>query len=147
MALLPESARIDYAIATGSTKDLPLLSEWAFDFETMQFKVDANGLPYLVERNEALKIWLFWAVTTAKKRWSANSRGYGSEVERMIGLPVTVAIKSDELKRTIREAVEFCPYVKRVERIDVALEDEMVTVTVNVVSMYDDEVVSVNVKV
>lgn len=147
MALLPESARIDYAIATGSTKDLPLLSEWAFDFETMQFKVDANGLPYMVERNEALKIWLYWAVTTAKKRWSANSRSYGSEVERMIGLPVTVAIKSEELKRTIREAVEFCEYVKAVERIEAELEDGMVTVTVSVRSVYDNKVVSVSVEI
>lgn len=125
----------------------PLLEEWAFDFDAMQFKVDENGMPYSVQRNEALKIWLYWAVTTEKARWRANSRSYGAELERMIGMPVTTAVKSSELKRTIREAVEQCEYVKNVVRIDVALVDGVVTATVEVRSIYDNEVVSVNVEV
>lgn len=65
----------------------------------------------------------------------------------MIGMPVTTAIKSSELKRTIREAVEQCEYVESVMRIDVALVDGVVTATVEVRSIYDNEVVSVNVEV
>ena len=62
-------------------------------------------------------------------------------------MPVTTAIKNSELKRTIREAVEQCEYVRGVNRIDAALEDGEVTVTVSVHSIYNNEVVSVRVEV
>lgn len=148
MPQLPDALLVDTVeFAESRSGTPPLLEEWAFDFDTMQFKVDENGLPYLVQRNEALKIWLYLAVTTEKARWRANSRGYGAEIERMIGMPVTMAIKSSELKRTIREAVEACPYVKRVNRVEALLEDGVVVVSVDVCSVYDNEVVSVRVEV
>ena len=148
MPRLPDALAVDRLETVVSKREAPpLLEEWAFDFDAMQFKVDENGMPYLVQRNEALKIWLYWAVTTEKARWRANSRPYGAEIERMIGMPVTTAIKSSELKRTIREAVEQCEYVKSVVRIDVALVDGVVTATVEVRSIYDNEVVSANVEV
>lgn len=148
MPQLPDALLVDTVeFAESRSGTPPLLEEWAFDFERMQFKVDASGLPFLVQRNEALKVWLFWAVTTERRRWRANSRGYGAEIERMIGMPVTTAIKSSELKRTIREAVEACPYVKRVNRVEALLEDGVVVVSVDVCSVYDNEVVSVRVEV
>lgn len=148
MPQLPDALLVDTVeFAESRSGTPPLLEEWAFDFDTMQFKVDENGLPYLVQRNEALKIWLYLAVTTEKARWRANSRWYGAEIERMIGMPVTTAIKSSELKRTIREAVEACPYVKRVNRVEALLEDGVVVVSVDVCSVYDNEVVSVRVEV
>ena len=104
-------------------KELPLLQEWAYDFERNELLTNENGLPYLVSGNEALKIWVFWAVTTVKKRWLANSMAYGSEIERMVGLPVSVAIKSSELKRTIKESIEQCEYVKHVDSIETSFED------------------------
>ena len=65
----------------------------------------------------------------------------------MIGLPVTTAIKSSELKRTIREAIEICPYVKQIDYIDLSLVDGLVTVTVNLKSIYDEGWVELSVKV
>ena len=127
--------------------NLPKFCEWAYDFENNELLLDENGLPYLVEENEAVKIWLFWAVTTQKDRWRANSSDYGSEIERMMGLSVTTAIKSSELERTIREAVEILPYVKRVIDVALALEDGLVTATVTIESVYRKEWVSVRVEV
>lgn len=134
--------------ASVSVRDnLPKFCEWAYDFENNELLLDENGLPYLVEENEAVKIWLFWAVTTQKDRWRANSSDYGSEIERMMGLSVTTAIKSSELERTIREAVEILPYVKRVIDVALALEDGLVTATVTIESVYRKEWVSVRVEV
>ena len=127
--------------------ELPEMQEWAYDFHNNEFLRDENGQMYLVKRNEALKIWLFWAVTTARYRWQANSMDYGSEIEKMIGLPVTQAIKSSELERTIREAIKICPYVKRIEYIHLAVEDGLVTVDVKVKSIYPEGWVQISVKV
>lgn len=126
---------------------LPLMQEWAYDFVNNELLTNEDGMPYLVSGNEALKIWLFWAVITERRRWRANSADYGTEIERMIGLPVTTAIKSSELKRTIREAIEICPYGKQIDYIDLSLVDGLVTVTVKLKSIYDEGWVELSVKV
>lgn len=141
-ASVPESVA-----ASTPTEDLPLMQEWAYDFENNELLVDDKGMPYLVYGNEALKIWLFWAVITARNRWSANSRDYGTEIERYIGLPTTTAIKSSEMERTIREAIEICPYVKRIEYIELDVDEGLVTVDVKLKSIYNEGWVQISVKV
>lgn len=135
------------ATATNTAGDLPMLQEWAYDFENNELLTDENGLPYLVSGNEALKIWLFWAVITERYRWRANSRDYGTEIDRMIGINASQAIKSSELKRTIREAIEICQYVKSIDSIDLALEDGVVVVDIVVKSVYQEGWVELHVKV
>lgn len=135
------------ATTVTSAGDLPMLQEWAYDFENNELLTDENGLPYLVSGNEALKIWLFWAVITERYRWKANSRDYGTEIDRMIGINASQAIKSSELERTIREAIEICQYVKSIERIKLSLEDGFVVIDVAVKSVYQEGWVELHVKV
>lgn len=130
-----------------SKADLPLMQEWAYDFEKNELKVNEDGLPYLVYGNEALKIWLFWAVITQRHRWRANSMDYGTEIERFIGLPIKTAIKSSELERTIREAIEICDYVKRIKSIEISLDEGIVTIDVSLESIYKEGWVEISVKV
>lgn len=130
-----------------SAGDLPLLQEWAYDFENNELMTNENGLPYLVSGNEALKIWLFWAIITERYRWKANSRDYGTEIDKMIGINASQAIKSSELERTIREAIGICQYVKTIESIDIALEDSVVVVDVKIKSVYQEGWVELHVKV
>lgn len=149
MPQLPDALNVvTLAVAQlDNKKELPLLQEWAYDFERNEFLTNENGLPYLVSGNEALKIWVFWAVTTAKKHWLANSRAYGSEIERMVGLPVSVAIKSSELKRTIKESIEQCEYVKHVDSIETSFEDGLLSIDVQLKSVYNEGWLNVSVKV
>lgn len=149
MPQLPDALNVGtLAVAQlDNKKELPLLQEWAYDFERNEFLTNENGLPYLVSGNEALKIWVFWAVTTAKKHWLANSRAYGSEIERMVGLPVSVAIKSSELKRTIKESIEQCEYVKHVDSIETSFEDGLLSIDVQLKSVYNEGWLNVSVKV
>lgn len=127
--------------------NLPELSEWAYDFENNELLLDKNGLPYLVYGNEALKVWLFWAVITERNRYIANSRDYGTEIDRFIGMPVSTAIKTSELERTIREAIQICKYVKRIDDITVYLSDGVVNVDVTIESVYEEGWVELSVKV
>lgn len=149
MPVLPRAANGAAAAASTGTgaAELPLLTEWAYDFESNQLALDADGRTYMVSGNEALKIWLFWAVTTQRHRWRANSRDYGTEMERMMGLAVTEAIRSSELERTIREAVRICPYVKRIESVELAAAGDAVYVTVKVESVYGKGWVNLDAKI
>lgn len=151
MTSLPLAANgetlVPSATATNTAGDLPMLQEWAYDFDNNELLTDENGLPYLVSGNEALKIWLFWAVITERYRWKANSRDYGTEIDRMIGINASQAIKSSELERTIREAIEICQYVKSIDSIDLTLEDGVVVVDIVVKSVYQEGWVELHVKV
>lgn len=129
---------IDNMMQSGGSNDLPMMQEWAFDIDTGQFMTNENGQYYLVSGNAALKIWLYWAVTTQRYRWMANSRDYGVETERMAGMLVSDAIKSSELERTIREAIGICPYVKTIEYVRLSTDGELVNVDVRVTSPYGE---------
>lgn len=129
---------IDNMMQSGGSSDLPMMQEWAFDIDTGQFMTNENGQYYLVSGNAALKIWLYWAVTTQRYRWIANSRDYGVETERMAGMLVSDAIKSSELERTIREAIGICPYVKTIEYVRLSTDGELVNVDVRVTSPYGE---------
>lgn len=152
MPSLPEGADVStleelVPATVKAEEELPMCQEWAYDFEKNELLLDENGMPYLVSGNAALKIWLYWAVTTPLNRYRANSRDYGTEIDRMMGLPVTTAIKSSELERTIREAVEISPYVKEIDSIELSLEDGIVTAEVTIKSIYQGGWVSINVEV
>lgn len=150
MAELPLSARAETltsAAPASVTDDLPTLKEWAFDFETKQFALDERGKMYLVSGNEALKIWLYWAITTQLGRWRANSSDYGVETERFIGLPVTAAIKSSELERTVREAVKISPYVEDITSVEITNDGGRVHIDVAVKTAYEEGWCGVSVEV
>lgn len=127
--------------------NLPRLKEWAFDFETKQFKTNESGKMYTVSGNEALKIWLYWAITTQLGRYRANSSDYGVETERFIGLPITAAIKSSELERTVREAIKISPYVEEIASVEISAESGHVVIDVVVNSVYEEGWCAVSVKV
>lgn len=135
------------ATTVTSAGDLPMLQEWAYDFENNELFTDDSGAPYLVSGNEALKIWLYWAIITERYRWRANSRDYGTEIDRMIGINASQAIKSSELERTIREAIEICQYVKSIDKLDLSLQDGVVVVDITIKSIYQEGWVELHVKV
>ena len=66
-------------------KRLPMYREWAFDFEKEELKTK-HGKYYLVEGNEALKIWIYKALKTERYIFVAYTKNYGSEVSTLIGI-------------------------------------------------------------
>lgn len=128
-------------------EELPTLTEYAFDFELLDFKLDENGQMYTVERNEALKVWLYFALLTERYKYRANSSDYGTEIDRMMGLNVSNGIKRAELERTIKEAILICPYVKSIKSLTVENNDGLVTVEVEVESVYNKEGVRLDVNI
>lgn len=94
--------------------ELPIFKEWAYDMETNQF-LTRNGQYYLVEKNEALKIWVYKAAKTARYRYQAYSRKYGNEYEQLIGASTDRAILENEIERLTKEMLLVNPYIESVE--------------------------------
>lgn len=91
-------------------KRLPVYREWAFDFEKEELK-KKHGKYYLVEGNEALKIWIYKALKTERYIFVAYTKNYGSEVSTLIGIVEDEDILFSEISRYIEESLLVNPYI------------------------------------
>ena len=111
MNLFPE---LTVGIPSGGNRNLPVYREWAYDFQKNCFKT-RNGRYYLVEKNEALKIWIYKALKTARYRFQAYPRSYGQELEEIAGISSSREIRESEAERLVQEALLVCPYITGVD--------------------------------
>ena len=91
-------------------KRLPMYREWAFDFEREELKIK-HGKYYLVEGNEALKIWIYKALKTERFIFNAYSNKYGNEVSILMGTVEDEDILFSEISRYIQESLLVNPYI------------------------------------
>ena len=122
--------------------ELPMLKEYAYDFETNQLKLK-NGKHYLVEGNEALKIWIYKALRTERYRYMAYSDDYGTEIYTVIGTVLSTPAKIAEIKRFVTETLMVNPYIVSIENIALEQIGSVLHISVTVKSVYEDEVVAV----
>lgn len=114
---------------------LPVFREYAYDFEHNCLLLRA-GLPYLIERDEALKVWVFHALKVPRYAWRAHSREYGSELEKVIGLTGSREVLHSEIRRYITEAVMVNPYIQELADFRFTHEAALVKVVFEVTTVY-----------
>ena len=107
---------IDSSTTAEESEDLPMLKEYAYDYEKNELLLDQHGKTYMVEGNEALRIWIFKALTTARYHYTAYSFAFGEEWEdQIVGRSMDGDILKLELERFIIEALMVNPYIKRLD--------------------------------
>ncbi len=94
-------------------RKLPVFQEYAYDFEKNCLKT-SGGHTYLVKKDEALKVWLYYVLRVARYRYAAHSHEYGNELEELIGTAGNREILESEIMRYIKEAVMVCPYIQEI---------------------------------
>lgn len=92
------------------TPELPVFKELAFNFETEQL-LTRGGQYYYVEKNEALKIWIWKALKASRFTYLAYSANYGHEINTLQGRYLAKPLLYSELKRIIEEALLCNPYI------------------------------------
>lgn len=103
-------------IPAGTTADLPLLKEYAYDFEKNELLLDEDGRTYMVEGNEALRIWILKALSTERFHYTAYSSAFGSEwQDQLIGHAMNMEVLKLEMERFIVEALMVNPYIQRLD--------------------------------
>ena len=98
--------------------DLPVFKELAFDFTTGQLKM-RGGQYYYVEKNEALKVWIWKALYASRFSYLAYSTNYGNEINTLIGRYLAKQLLYSELKRLIEEALLCNPYITSLTNFEV----------------------------
>ena len=98
--------------------NLPTFREYAWDFDKDRFLRDGAGNMILLEKNEALKVWIYHAMKVERWAYLAYSSSYGVETQQFFGKVMTVGERRSELRRTIIEALMVSPYIRSVDKVE-----------------------------
>lgn len=126
------------ALNAGQSGELPMFREYAYDYENNRLLL-RDGQTYLVEGNEALRIWIFKALSTERFRYAAYDSDFGNEAHTLIGGPVSSDISKSELKRFIIEALMVNPYIEELSNFQFAPSRSGMTVEFDCATVYGEE--------
>ncbi len=118
-----------------TTVDLPVFKELAFDFKTGQLLTN-GGKYYYVEKNEAIKIWIWKALFSSRYTYLAYSTDYGNEIYTLIGRYLNKELLYSELRRMIEEALLCNPYIVSLSDFDITQEGAKVICDFSVNTVY-----------
>lgn len=117
------------------TEALPLFQEYAYDFDNNRLKL-RDGCPYLIEGNEALKVWIFKALHTTRFRHVAYSPSFGNEIESVIGRTMDPGILNSEVQRFVIEALMVNPYIEELNNFQFTKTNSHLAVEFDVTTVY-----------
>lgn len=138
---------IDVQNTKRGTEDLPLLKEYAYDFEKNELLLDKSKHTYMVTGNEALRIWILKALTTERCHYTAYSFAFGSEwQEHLAGSAMNTEVIKLELERYIVEALMVNPYIKRLDNFEFEGTPAGVRVTFECTSIYGTDKIPVPIR-
>ncbi|WP_339102137.1 DUF2634 domain-containing protein [Clostridioides difficile] len=95
------------------TEELPIFREVAWDFEKDE-PILENGDFKIIEKNEAIKVWVYKCIKTNKNEHEIYSLEYGTELSELIGQKYTKGLTESEASRFIKEALLINPYILEV---------------------------------
>ena len=98
------------------TNTLPIPKDIAIDFETGNPIIENNDF-VIVEKDEAIKVWCYYALKTIKDKFIIYSPNYGSTLEEMIGNNYVDDDKY-ELEKKVSDCLLVSPYIKSVDKVE-----------------------------
>ena len=121
-------------------EEMPVFKEYVIDFKTGEYLKDENNDIKVLEKNEALKVWIFKALKTERFRYAdVHSDNYGSELETNIGSIYQKSVKDALMINQIRDTLLVNPYITECYNFDISNEDEYVPqITFNVKTVYGE---------
>lgn len=128
----------------GADQTLPMAREVAWDYERDE-PIFRRGEPVIVEGLDAVMVWAWGALKTERFRYRHHSRGYGNEMERLIGTTFSGDLKRAEAARYFREALEPNPYITGVEDISARLDGDTLAASGTLRTIYGSKEVSIRV--
>ena len=127
------------AIEQNQNNTLPVAKEIAIDFNTGN-PIIKNGDYVIVEKNDAVAVWCYYALKIAKGRFLAFTNNYGSELEeKIIGKQYNSDTYS-KVKRIVEDCLLVNPYIKSIDNVQVDFDDRL-TIEIELTTVYQKGVV------
>ena len=122
-------------------KEVPLAQEWAWNFDKDEFDLK-NGSMYIVEKNEAIKVWIYKILKTERFKYIIYDHDYGHDLKDFIGKTGTQAYIKAEIKRMVEEAIlsTLEDYVVELRNHTIEIDSDLVNISFTAITIYDEEV-------
>lgn len=104
--------------------ELPLFKEMAIDFESGEPIIKNNEI-VILERTEALKVWIWKVLKTERYKYKAYTDNYGNELKEQLGTIYDKTIKDAILENEIRECLGVNPYITRLHSFSIETPESM----------------------
>ena len=104
------------------TNTLPIPKDIAIDFTTGNPIIENNDF-VIAEKDEAIKVWCYYALKTNKDRFIIYSPQYGSTLEDLIGNNYVDTYKY-ELEKRVSDCLLVSPYIKSVDKVESNFDSE-----------------------
>ena len=104
------------------TNALPIPRDIAIDFATGEPIIENNDF-VVVEKDEAIKVWCYYALKINRDRFIIYSPQYGSTLEDLIGNNYIDAYKY-ELEKRVSDCLLVSPYIKSVDKVETNFDSE-----------------------
>lgn len=98
------------------TNTLPIPMDMAIDFTTGNPIIENDDF-VIVEKDEAIKVWCYYALKINKDRFIIYSPNYGSTLEEMIGNNYVDNDKY-ELEKKVSDCLLVSPYIKSIDKVE-----------------------------
>lgn len=126
-----------------TTTNLPIFKEYDWDFTENSFKLK-DGKFVIVEKLDALKIWVKKALLTPRFRYLAYSWDYGHELENLVGSrSITSDMVNSETKRYVEEAIKINSYIESIKSFTATLSDSVLKLDFTIITIYGEVDISV----
>ena len=104
------------------TNTLPIPRDFAIDFSTGEPIIKNNDF-VVVEKDEAIKVWCYYALKINRDRFIIYSPQYGSTLEDLIGNNYADTYKY-ELEKRVSDCLLVSPYIKSVDKVESNFDSE-----------------------
>ena len=124
------------AIAPTNIADasIPLLKEYAWDFDKDEIILDKNGKFIIVEGVEALKVRNYLSLKIYKGRFFIYKNKVGTRLKDLIGKSRNyVSLRVEEM---LYEAIVDNVYVTDIDNLEISYVNDKVFVTFDVINIY-----------
>ena len=126
------------AIVPTNIKDtgIPLLKEYAWDFDKDEVILDKNGKFTIVEGLEALKVRNYLSLKIYKGRFFIYNNKVGTRLKDLIGKSKNyVSLRVEEM---LYEAIVDNVYVTDIDNLEINYVNDKVIVTFDVINIYEN---------
>lgn len=124
-------------------EELPIFKEYKIKFLTSELLLNEKGENIIVEKDEALKIWIWKVLQTSKNKYKIYSNNYGNSLETLVGKGYSKEFINSEVNRYLEECLLANPYIKSIENINVNFEGSKLTINVKTKTIYGEVEASV----
>ncbi|KEI18198.1 DUF2634 domain-containing protein [Clostridium botulinum C] len=138
MSIFPDNILNDEIDVTNDIGELETFKEYAIDFENETLLTNELGENIIVEKDEAIKVWIWKAIHVKRDKFKIYSRNYGNDFEELlIGKQFTREFIESEMYRMLSECLLVNKYILSIENFNLDFNKDTLLTSIKVNTIYN----------